>query len=128
MDTQGFLTRVLEHVRNEERRVRRLKIVSLYELAPGIAALVDNDGEVSVVFDSDRWAFDHPKPPKGKAGCLCWGPGDLERPLKTFLGRGGYPPAKTLTQVHAYAKSHLSNKEGVAAAWYEQPKDVPLAA
>lgn len=124
MDNARFVMRVLEHGRNEERRVRGLKVVSVHALAPGVVVIADSDNDLKALFDVERWEFDHPKPTREKRACLCWGAWDIENSIKTFLGRGGSPPARSLEQMTAYAKSHLHPKEWVRLGWYDVPIDV----
>lgn len=132
MQSEAFLARIKEYRLNEERRMRGFKIVAIYELAPGVVLLEDrwrNSNDFSVLFDNERWSYAHPRDAeRNKPACACKQPELISHPIERFFGFERSPPARSLEETLAYAKSHLRCKVGAEVEWYGERKTILQAA
>lgn len=127
MDQVKFIAAVLDHRKTEEKRVRGLSYKEAREIAPGVIIVLETDKretELLIIFDGERWIFQHPKP-----ACRCPDPRIVDGSwLRIFRCLGGFPPARDFRAAVGYAKSHLKPKDGFDLVWHQLAVDIDLAA
>jgi len=109
----SFLERLLPSLTAELAKWN-LKMLGLYELAPGVLALHDSTNEFDVFFDRERWEIVYPE-------VL----GDSPTPgIERFLGSCFWPQPRCPQAAMQKAKEQLRPKN--ESCWYDEPKLISI--
>ena len=117
VQSESTRTKVIQLYRDIARKTPQYTPMRMAELAPGIVAVEDRDGECDAYFEKEQWGWTYPK--------LWEQPGTQESAmlrqagLNVLQGIGRAPQVSTIEMMVDFAKDHLAPRGD--QTWHEAP-------